>query len=50
MREILSSGGQRRRLLKRDEALCASNCVVKFYTNRKVSWQGGKGGGNNKAK
>lgn len=36
-------GGQRRRLLKRDEPLGVSNCVVKFYTNRKVSWQGGKG-------
>ena len=48
--ETLAPGGQRRRLLKRDETLCASNCVVKFYTNRKVSWQGGKGGGNNKAR
>ena len=32
--------GQRRRLLKRDEPLGTSNCVVRFYTNRKVSWQG----------
>jgi len=33
-------GGARRRLLKRDEPLGTANCCVKFYTNRKVAWQG----------
>ena len=34
--------GCRRRLLRRDEAIHEGNCVVKFYTNRKASWQGKK--------
>ena len=35
-------GGCRRRLMRRDEAIHEGNCVVKFYTNRKASWQGKK--------
>ena len=35
-------GGCRRRLMRRDEAIHEGNCVVKFYVNRKASWQGKK--------
>ena len=35
-------GGCRRRLMRRDETIHEGNCVVKFYTNRKASWQGKK--------
>ena len=29
-------------MMRRDEAIHEGNCVVKFYTNRKASWQGKK--------
>ena len=33
-------GGARRRALRRDERVTDENCVVRFYTNAKVQWQG----------
>ena len=33
-------GGARRRALRRDEHVTDENCVVRFYTNAKVQWQG----------
>ena len=33
-------GGARRRAMRRDEPVTDENCVVRFYTNAKVQWQG----------
>lgn len=38
----LSGSGVRWRVVKKDEALGFSNCVVRIMTNRKVAWQARK--------
>ena len=39
-RSVGTDRGARRRALRRDERVTDENCVVRFYTNAKVQWQG----------